>query len=122
MTVPQKVELHPRFARPEAAPFGPPAAATAIAAIETLTSLIRDAIMTNETLWDENERLQSGVDRQMGIVAELRGELGTKRRDVLLECAKLVEGVRDDQSVGSKAWLLAEAIRDLMLAKAAGDE
>jgi hypothetical protein len=41
-----------------------------------LAAFVAEACLTIDTLWDENARLQEGVDRQMGLVAELRGQLG----------------------------------------------
>lgn len=67
-----------RFASPEMAPIGPTAAREIATKSAQLAAIVEDLCLTNETLWDENKRLQDGVDRSLGIIAELRGRLGIR--------------------------------------------
>src|SRR5437763_199496 len=43
-----------------------------------LAAFVADLCLTNETLWDENARLQAGIDHNLELVAELRGRLGNR--------------------------------------------
>lgn len=68
--------LRARFASPEMAPIDPATARHIAEQHAQLGAYVADLCLTVDTLWSENERLQEGVDRNLGLVAELRGELG----------------------------------------------
>lgn len=71
-----------RFAPPDKTPVTPDRLAQIRAMSDQLGKLLSESILTNETLWEENERLQAGMDTHLEKCAELRGQLG--RKDELL--------------------------------------
>ena len=65
-----------RFIPPDEVPVTPARAKALQGHVDTLATLVSEAVMTNERLWDENSRLQAGIDRNLELVAELRGLQG----------------------------------------------
>lgn len=76
-------ERRARFAAREETPATLEKLREGAAMMDRLAVMVGELLTTGEVLWDENERLQEGIDRQMGIVAQLRAELG--RRDALIQ-------------------------------------
>jgi hypothetical protein len=65
-----------RFASKESTPVDRDRAREFAEQSDQLARFIADLCLTNESLWDENDRLQAGIDRNLELVAELRGQLG----------------------------------------------
>jgi hypothetical protein len=71
-----------RFASSKDAPITPERIAALRENGDVLAAMFGELLTTTETLWEENARLQDGVDRQMSIVARKNAEIG--KRDALL--------------------------------------
>jgi hypothetical protein len=106
---------HPRarFAPLELTPMTPERIAEIRARAEQLAQLLSESILTNETLWEENERLQAGIDTHLEKCAELRGQLGRKDemlRDYRARLIAVHVYLRDPVSDGN-----IRSCRDLIL-------
>lgn len=65
-----------RFAPAAAAPVTRDRAKQITAAGDQLRDFVAEMVTTIDTLWDENTRLQEGIDTHLEKCAELRGKLG----------------------------------------------
>jgi hypothetical protein len=98
--------------------------------MDLLITLFREAIDTNETLWNENERLQAGIDRQMGLVAQRDAEIG--KRDAILKkrhavSPELIARVRHSLTFARRMRFIAlslevELVEELLASLGYGDD
>jgi hypothetical protein len=98
---------HARFAASELTPVDRETARALATQTAQLAAYMADACLTIDTLWSENERLQAGIDRNLGLVAELRGRLG--KRAATIDPA-LIERLRVSVESARQKRFLAEAI------------
>jgi hypothetical protein len=85
-----------RFAAKESTPVDREKARAMSDQANSLVRFIEELCLTNDTLWDENQRLQAGIGTQMELVASLRGRVSQSERRV--------------RSVGPHAMLAGESI------------